>query len=176
MNQNNNFNDLRIKTIIFSFVLSGFLVLLFSACNPKLQPTTQSKQIEKDSVFTTVNYKYKDTTIVVAGDKIEVKIPVYSIIETPTTIHTKNGLNLHIQRINDSILATCNQEDKIQIIQLQNQIIQTYQSKIKQLEQTEIVKEKYTPKFIQFLDWIGGIATITTLLFGVFRIKKFFNF
>jgi len=68
------------------------------------------------------------------------------------------------------------QEDKIQIIQLQNQIIQTYQSKIKQLEQTEIIKEKYTPKFTKILAWIGGIATLTTLLFGFFRIRKFLKF
>jgi len=133
----------------------GLLLLLFSACNPKLQPITQSKQIEKDSVFTTVKHVYKDTTIVIPGDKIEVKAPVYSISETPTIIRTQNGLNLSLQRLNDSILANCNQEDKIQIIQLQNQIIETYQSKIKQLEQTEIIKEAYTPKFTKILAWIG---------------------
>jgi len=173
MNKNNNPTNLTQKMIILFFVVLSLLVLLFSSCNPKLQPTTHTKQIEKDSVFTTVKHVYKDTTIVIPGDKIEVKVPVYSLSEIPTTIRTKDGLHLQLQRLNDSILANCNQEDKRQIIQLQNQIIQTYQSKIKQLEQTEIIKEKYTPKLTKILAWVGGIATLTTLLFGFFRIKKF---
>jgi len=176
MNNNNNFNDLRIKTIILFFMLLSFLMLFCSACNPKIRPTTHATKIEKDSVFTTVNYKYKDTIITIPGDKIEVKIPTYSITETPTIIQTKNGLSLQLQRINDSILANCNQEDKIQIIQLQNQIIETYKSKITQLEQTHIIKEKYTPKLTKILAWIGGVAILTSLLFGIFRIRKFLKF
>jgi len=177
--KNNNRNNLREKTIILFFMIASFLLLLLAAsacCPSKPQPTNQITKIEKDSVFTTIKHVYKDTTIVVEGDKIELKIPSYSITETPTTIRTQNGLNLSLQRINDSILANCNQEDKIQIIQLQNQIIETYKSKITELEQIEQIPVPYTPKLTKFLAWIGGIATICTLFFGFFRIKKFLKF
>jgi len=102
MNNNNNFNNLREKTIILFFVLISFLLLLCSACNPKQRLATHTKQIEKDSVFTTIKHVYKDTIITIPGDKIEVKVPVYSLSEIPTTIRTKDGLNLQLQRINDS--------------------------------------------------------------------------
>jgi len=172
MNKNNNHNNFREKTIILFLMLISIFVLLFSACNPKLQPTTQVTKIEKDSIFTTIKHVYKDTTIVVAGDKIELKVPVYSLSEIPTTIRTQNGLNLSIQKINDSILANCNQQDKVQIIQLQNQIIDTYRTKIKQLEQVEQIQVPYTPKITKILAWIGGVATLTTLVFGAFKFGK----
>ena len=38
-----------------------------------------------------------------------------------------------------------------------------------------VKKEKYTPKFVKFLAWLGGISILAGIVLLIFRIRKFLH-
>src|SRR5690606_15114950 len=89
---NNNNNNYRLKFWFSAFVCSLLLLLgsLMSSCKPR-QITTHTKEIQKDSVVYTVNYKKKDTLILVKGDTLRTQIPVHYLSEIPVITRSNRG-------------------------------------------------------------------------------------
>lgn len=169
MSKTPNKSELVIKAVVMLLIL--LCLLCFGAMSCKSLPQTQTKTIEKDSIHTSVNYVMRDTTIVVPGDTIEMRVPIYSLTEKPISLATSNGMTLSLSKLNDEILAKCNTEDLRKIIELQDKIIKEHKSKI---EYKEIeVPVKYIPKFTQIMSYVGMIATAGILLFFGIKLGKY---
>lgn len=144
-----------------------FLLGLWGCKTPG--PTHTKSIIEKDSVYTKVNLIPRDTTVIIPGDVIELKVPVYDLKEVPITVNTSRG-TLELSKINEEILAKCNIDDLQKIITLQDKLIKEFQKQtITEIEYKEVEK-KYIPKYIAILAILGGIA----LLYVAFRVSKIF--
>lgn len=149
---------------IVAFVL--FLIGFWGCKSPN--PKHTDIQIQKDSIVTKVNYIPRDTTIVIPGDIMELKVPVYNLTEVPITVQTSKG-TLELSKLNEEILAKCNIDDLQMIITLQDKLISEYQEKLKTKSETIEVRVKYIPKWVQFLAAIGAMA----ILYFIYRIISF---
>lgn len=170
LNKTPDFKELAVKAVIMFLIL--LCLLCFGAMNScKSLPQTQTTTFEKDSIHTSVNFVKRDTTIVVPGDTLELKVPIYSLTENPVTLTTSNGMTLSLSKINDEILAKCNTEDLRKIIELQDKIIKEHKSKIEIKEVR--TPEKYVPKFTQIMSYIGMIATGVILVFFGWKLGRY---
>lgn len=145
-----------------------FLLGLWGCKTPS--PTHTKSIIEKDSVYTKVNFIPRDTAVFIPGDVIELKVPIYDLKEVPITVSTSRG-SLELSKINEEILAKCNIDDLQKIITLQDKLITEFQKQTKTEIEYREVPVKYIPKWIQILAGIGALA----VLFLVYRIIKFFK-
>lgn len=166
MTSNQN-KDIKYKAIIMIVIMLCLLMMGLSGCKPKALSNTK-ETITKDSVFTSVNYIKRDTTIVVPGDTLSLRVPIYSLSEIPTTIKTFNGTTLSLQKLNDEILAQCNREDLKKIITLLERENTHYRSRLDEISETQEVPIKFTPKWVKVLAWIGAV----TVIYSVFWIGR----
>lgn len=166
-----NPNEIKHKALIMLIILLALLSFgLFGCKSNKVKEYNNT--VQKDSIYTSVNYVYRDTTIVIPGDLLRIKVPVYSLTEEPISIKTSSGMTLSLSKINEDILAECNTDDLKKIIQLQDMVIQEYKNKSFVSNKEVNIPVKYIPKYISFLAIIGAIAL---LIFIYWLYKKLAN-
>ena len=154
-------NNIKVKykAIIMIVIMLCLLVTGLSACKPKALSYTK-ETILKDSIRTSVNYIKRDTTIVVPGDTLSLRVPIYNLSEIPTTIRTSNGTTLSLQRIENDVLAQCGREDLEKIITLLERENTYYRTQLNQVAETQEVEVKYVPLLVKILAWIGGLGVL----------------
>lgn len=162
-------SDLKAKAIITVIFLLALLLTGLLSCKP-MNAKQNIRFHEKDSVHTSVNYIKRDTTIVIPGDTLSLKVPIYNLSEVPTTIRTSNGLTLSLQKLNQDILATCNVDDLKKIIELQDKIIQT--SRYSSQSETIEIPVEFVPKWTAFFATLGKVAAGIAVVFGALKFGK----
>lgn len=145
------------------------LLLLLSSC--KSLPKKITVSTLKDSIRTEIRYKTKDTLITIPGDSVKISVPVFDLTETPI-VRRSNMTTARISRIGDDIHVECLTDEYIKIIELQNQVIETFREIRKERQETITIPKRYVPKIIQLLAWLGVILLIAVGGIVVLKIKK----
>lgn len=145
------------------------LLLLLSSCKSLSKKVTVSTL--KDSIRTEIRYKTKDTLITIPGDSVKISVPVFDLTETPI-VRRSNMTTARISRIGDDIHVECLTDEYIKIIELQNQVIETFREIRKERQETITIPKRYVPKIIQLLAWLGVILLIAVGGIVVLKIKK----
>jgi hypothetical protein len=154
------------KSIIKIYTIVVVLFLGLWGCKAPSPKHTKST-IEKDSIYTTVNYIQRDTTITVPGDTLRLQVPIYSLSEVPITVQTSRG-TLELSKLNEEILAKCNIDDLQKIIALQDKLISEYKSNTKtEIEYREVEVKVYPTWLVS-----AAIFGLLSLFFFLFRFFK----
>ena len=153
----------------FISVTSLVLVLVFLGSCRAVKSSRETVRTVKDSTFTEVTYKKRDTTIIIPGDTLKVKVPITEITKEPVT--RTNGRNtVIIRREGNDLDIECLNEEMEQRFELLEKWIKENKTKTVQVQTTTEIPVRYIPGFVKTLAWIGGIALA---LGGVLLFVKF---
>ena len=166
-------NILTMKKLIIFTVLAT-VALLTQSCDPvKRMQRNLDKYCplcpSEDSTVTII--EYRDTTITIPGETVEVIDSVYcdSLGNVyAIRLSEKDGAILSLETRLQNNIYNC--KGKVDTIYQEVEGATVYVDRTK--TKTRIVKEKYIPGFINFLAWIGGILLLLLLLYVLYRFIK----
>lgn len=123
----------------------------------------------KDSTVTVI--KYRDTTITLPGETVEVVDSVYC-----DSLGNVYSIRLSEQQGKITRLETQLRNNRYKSKAIVDTVYKTIKGNTVQIETTKSktikVKEKYIPGFVNFLAWLGGIILLIILLYFIYRVVK----
>ena len=149
----------------------GFLLLLLWMTSCGSQKDITKTVTTKDSTFVKTTITPKDTTIIVPGAKVRIEAQVGDLSEKPIT-KKENHLTASLSKVGTTIIADCNSEQYEMVIQLQNQLIESYRQREMSSSEEIRIPVKYIPKFIRYLSWVGGITLILIVIIVCIKLFK----
>ena len=128
---------------------------MLASCGSSKKTTVSEKTTVSDS--TVVTFQPVDTIITTPEETVRIVKPVNEITPFPIT---KKGerTSLSVSMVDNVLTVDCKSEaleNKIRLLQKQ---IDRYREQITQIETTE--PERYVPKWVKILAWIGGLFVL----------------
>tara|TARA_R100001369_G_scaffold58031_3_gene84849 strand:- start:417 stop:896 length:480 start_codon:yes stop_codon:yes gene_type:complete len=146
---------MKIGSVTFLLVL---VLLTLVGCRT-VKPTKETVRTVKDSTITEVTYQKRDTTIIIPGDTLKVRVPFTEITKEPF-IKKSGRSTAIITRKGDSIDVECITEELLQRFEIVDKMIKELRL-IQESEKQRIeIPVRYIPWWIEILAWIGGAALI----------------
>lgn len=147
------------------------LVILFASCTPPLV-VMQKQKTTTDSTSTKITYQKQVDTFTVAADSLKMSVPLASLTTAPIYAVSPSGRSTgSVRRVDDTIEVQCFTDKYEQIIETQNQLIETLIKLTETTETTETVTEFKTPWYAKALSAIGIIAML--VLVGSFVVNRY---
>jgi len=150
---------------LFFFIVVFLIGFSMVGCR-NMRPTVETTRTVKDSTYTEVTYRKKDTVIFIPGDTTRMTIPIKLITEKPLRT-TKGNTTTEVSRVGDDLHIACINEEMELKIQLLLERIKEVRSLIDSSKERIEVPKPYTPLFAKILAWIGGLSLgAIAVLFG----------
>lgn len=164
------------KNVLLLFLASiviGFLLAsVFSGCSRNTYPA--AGEVVHDTIHVTKTVHERDTSIIVPGAKVDTLLSGYAITpirlepvhstedvsSTPQTVVDKQNRQAHlmVQNTLQGLKVDCNCDTLSIEAKLRDSLTEVYKGKT--TIKTNVIRERYTPKVVQILAWIGGAALL----------------
>lgn len=152
-------------------VLAIIFCCVVGSCSSKRVP-----QIEKtviDSVVVNTTVRTRDTTIVVPGSQVQLKLPVFELSEKPIFKKSGNATITLSKDKNEVITAQANCDSLQFQLQLRDSIIERLEKRFESITSPPVVEEK-TNWIERTLQIIGFLVLLILGIFGTISlIAKF---
>lgn len=130
------------------------VIVVLSSCGAK-KTRVSEKTTVKDS--TVVTFQPIDTIIKTPGESLKIVKPVNEISHRPTIKQGKRT-RLSVSMLDNILTVNCETEALEQKIRLLQKQVDHYREELTSIE--TVVPEKYVPKLVKILAWIGGLFVL----------------
>lgn len=164
---------MKLRLLLTILTIEGALFLTTGCCRQQY-PTVRDSV--KDSISVERHTVARDTIIKIPGDSVSITIPYASLNNDSTPfkpLQKNNGrASLKVtKQPNNDIQIAC----KCDSASIAAKVLDTYIKEHRQVETTKTIispSEKYIPRWVKILAWIGGILLLLVTIALFLKIKK----
>lgn len=139
-------------------------IAIATGCCPCKKLKNQSERIVKDSVWTKVETKWRDSIIQTPVDSVAimamVKCPDNGVINIPVVTKKNKQATVTAGVVNNKLIAHCKCDALEMKVKLQETSIEKYRLAIDKYKNIQVISKKYIPDWIKVLAGVGVAALV----------------